>query len=148
MEQKEESSVVNDVSAVAELGHKTVWQADLLGFLLYPAVAHELGLQPGAYNIPFGALEAEPLPAPPGMVNRANDDWTSWELVEDHRQDRLFYMVRAATEDEPAVFAEYIIGKQVVVDGQEQRYDGGGPIPAWLLIQPPEAGGVQTPLLE
>ncbi len=140
METNEEGVLTEEVRAVTEPQQKTVWQADLLGFLLYPAIAHELALQPGSYNVPFGALEVEPLPAPAGMVNRANEDWTSWQLVEDHRRDQLYYLFSPATDQAPAQYAQYVMNTSVEIDGVAVLYDGGGPVPAWLLTELPAAG--------
>jgi len=47
----------------------------------------------------------------------------SWEIVEDHRKDKLY------TAD-----GEYKIGD----DYEGQSYDGLGPIPAWLSTEAPE----------
>ena len=124
----------------------TVYQGDALGFFLYPTQAFELPLQPGDFNIPYGALIEEPPAAPPGFVARVGE--SGWKLVEDHRQERLFYVLQSAAGDELAIFSEYPIGSQVVVDGQEQRYDGGGPVPAWLLAELPEKGRLLVPSLE
>lgn len=148
METNEEGVLTEEVRAVTEPRQKTVWQADLLGFLLYSAVAHELALQPGSYNVPFGALEVEPLPAPAGMVNRANEDWTSWELVEDHRRDQLYYLSSPATDQAPAQYAQYVMNTPVEIDGVTASYDGGGPVPGWLMVLLPEDGGLVRPLLE
>ncbi|OWY32029.1 phage tail protein [Herbaspirillum aquaticum] len=123
-----------------------VYQADALGFFLYPTQAFELPLQPGDFNIPYGALIEEPPAASPGFVARTSE--SGWQLVEDHRQDRLFYELQPAAGDELAIFAEYTTGSQVVVDGQTLRYDGGGPVPAWLISQLPEKGRLLVPLLE
>ncbi|QJQ02097.1 phage tail protein [Herbaspirillum rubrisubalbicans Os34] len=124
----------------------TVYQADPLGFFLYPTEAFELPLQPGDFNIPYGALADAPPPVPQGHVARIADN--SWSLVEDHRQDRLFYMIQAAAGDELSIFSEYVIGTSVMVDGQEQRYDGGGPVPAWLVAKLPETGRLLDQLPE
>ena len=124
----------------------TVFQADPLGFFLYPTEAFALPLQPGDFNVPYGALIDEPPAAPQGFVARVGD--SGWQLVEDHRQDRLFYMAQVAKGDELAIFADYTIGDRVMVDGQEQRYDGGGPVPDWLMAQLPENGRLLDPLLE
>lgn len=135
METNEEGVVAEDVLAVTSPRQKIVWQADLLGFLLYPTIAHELALQPGKYNVPFGAVELEPFAASAGMVNRATDDWTSWKLVEDHRQDRLYYLSVPASNDAVAQYAQYVMNTPVEIDGATVLYDGGGPIPGWLLTE-------------
>ncbi|WP_112069206.1 phage tail protein [Herbaspirillum rubrisubalbicans] len=122
----------------------TVYQADPLGFFLYPTEAFELPLQPGDFNIPYGALTDAPPAVPQGYAARVGGN--GWHLVEDHRQDRLFYMSQAAAGDELAIFAEYVIGTLVIVDGQELRYDGGGPVPSWLMTQLPETGRLLVPL--
>ncbi|MCW5299263.1 phage tail protein [Herbaspirillum lusitanum] len=123
-----------------------VYQADALGFFLYPAQAFELPLQPGDFNIPYGALLDAPPAAPQGFVARVSEG--EWKLVEDHRRDHLFYMAQAVVGDEPAIFAEYTIGTAVMVDGQELQYDGGGPVPVWLTSQLPENARVLAPQLE
>lgn len=124
----------------------TVYQADPQGFFLYATEAYELPLQLGDFNVPYGALIDAPPAATQGYVARAGEN--GWQLVEDHRQDRLFYVLQPAAGDELAVFAEYVIGSEVSVDGQELRYDGGGPVPAWLIAQLPEKGRLLVPSLE
>lgn len=102
-----------------------IWQTDIGGFLLYPATANELAMQPDEYNIPFGAYEDEPPEAPSGYVARRIDD--VWAIVEDHRSDTL-YLVGTAEQ--------YQIGTELAVGAEVLRYDGGGPIPAWLTSEP------------
>lgn len=55
--------------------------------------------------------------------NYGEEGTGSWEVVEDHRKDKLY------TED-----GEYKIGD----DYEGQSYDGLGPIPAWLSTEAPE----------
>lgn len=121
----------------------TVYQADMAGFFLYDVKAYELALQEGEYNIPFMALRAAPKDAPPGYVNRvAGDDWV---VVEDHREDVLYYVKTPATEDKPALIERYQMASVVAVDGQNVSFDGGGPIPSWLTSVAPEpAEGSET----
>lgn len=138
MEENQEAVAEESIQTAAEPRQKTVWQSDLLGFLLYPVIAYELTLQPGSFNIPFGAVESEPWPAPAGMVNRANDDWAAWVLVEDHRRDALYYVKEPATGEKQAVLELYRMGAVIEIDGQTESYDGGGPIPTWLTATPPE----------
>lgn len=109
---------------------KAVYQTDRSGFFLYSTVAYELMLQPGAFNVPFGAVEKEPPATIGGQVARIKDN--DWEIVEDHRGDALYLTVAEATEDKPAVLMLYAIGSVVSVDGVEVHYDGGGPVPDWL----------------
>jgi len=114
-----------------------VWQTDPVGFLLYATKAFELALQPGTYNVPYGALIKEPPQAPAGYVARA-ENGTDWVLVEDHRFDTLYYVKVAATESEPAVIEQYQMRAEVRADGELVSYDGGGPIPGWLTATAPE----------
>lgn len=94
-----------------------VYQADANGFFLYESKASELALDPGNYNIPFGAVVAAPPKCPAGEVARlVNGEWAA---VEDHRDDTLYVV---------GTNAKYTLGS--VVDGQS--YDGGGPLPEWL----------------
>lgn len=130
----------NNEPQSTELKSKTVYQADLLGFFLYSTLAYELALAPDYYNIPFGAYEDEPLPAPVGMVNRRSEDLLAWVHVEDHR-DGAFWVVGTGQQ--------YAIGSAVSIDGVDALYDGGGPVPDWLtdvapVITPP-AGGDDLP---
>ncbi len=102
------------------------WQTDLSGFLLYTALANELAMQPDHYNIPFGAYDNEPPEAPDGHVVRRIDD--DWVIVEDHRSDTL-YLVDTGVQ--------YQIGTEVQMGVDLLSYDGGGPIPDWLTVEPP-----------
>ena len=108
-----------------------VYQADALGFFIYPTTAYELGLQPGDYNVPYGAKRTAPPEAPAGFVARSSGP-EEWILVEDHRKDELYYVATPAVGDTLAVYKPYSMGTLVVVDGQEFIYDGGGPVPSWL----------------
>lgn len=114
-----------------------VWQTDPVGFLLYATKAFELALQPGSYNVPYGALTVAPPEAQAGYVARAVSD-TEWMLVEDHRFDALYYVKTPATETERAVVEPYQMREVVEADGESVSYDGGGPIPDWLTATAPE----------
>ncbi|MFY3535570.1 hypothetical protein, partial [Achromobacter denitrificans] len=107
---------------------KTVYQTDNEGLFAYETLANELALAPGVYNIPYGAYEDAPPPAPAGMVQRRADG-QAWSLVEDHRDARLWL---AATG------APYSRHEEVEIDGVVSQYPGWGPVPAWLtLVEPP-----------
>lgn len=109
---------------------KPVYQTDLDGLYLYETVANALAMEPGAFNIPFGAHEVPPPAAPPGQVAR----WagSAWILVEDHRAT-LFY---SKDSGQP-----YAFGSTIEVEGAAVSYKGWGAVPAWLTDvqpQPPE----------
>ncbi|SAI47496.1 tail fiber assembly protein [Bordetella ansorpii] len=101
----------------------TVYQADAEGIYQYPTYANELSLDPGTFNVPYGAVLTPPPDAPAGQVARARGD--AWELVEDHRTERLFRTDLATVDP-------YNFGQVLLIDGQAVRYPGWGPIPAWL----------------
>lgn len=105
---------------------KPVFQTDQSDFYLYEAVANELPLSPGAFNIPYGAYEDRPPVAPEGMVARRNGN--AWVVVEDHRRDVLYVV---------ATGQQYSIGSHVEAEGDTLVYDGGGAVPAWLTDVPP-----------
>lgn len=105
---------------------KAVYQTDEHGVFLYPAVAHELPLSPGQFNVPYLAVEAVPPNVDEGMVPLWNG--SRWSAVEDHRQDKL-YVASAG--------AKYQIGVSVQVDGESVTYYGIGPIPRWLTTEEP-----------
>jgi len=100
-----------------------VFQADPTGFFLYASKANELALDPGNFNVPFGAVPVAPPEAIPGQVARLVDG--EWALVEDHRTDTLYVIASGA---------RYTLGEAI----EGQRYDGGGPLPEWLTDIPPE----------
>lgn len=106
-----------------------VYQADPNGFFLYESKAHELALDPGNFNVPFGAVSIAPPEAIAGQVAQlVGGEWT---LVEDHRADTLYVIANGT---------RYTLGE--AVDGQ--CYDGGGPLPEWLTdIQPQPAEPVE-----
>ncbi|WP_413460234.1 phage tail protein [Herbaspirillum huttiense] len=114
----------------------TVYQADSLGFYLYSLLAHELAMQPGSFNVPYGAKLAPPPATEPGYVARSSGP-EEWTVVEDHRKEVLFYEKTPAAGDAPAVFAQYEMSSVVEIGGMALRYDGGGEIPAWLTATPP-----------
>lgn len=108
---------------------KTVFQTDLDGLYLYEVVANELAMEPGSFNIPFGAQEVAPPAAPTGQVAR----WTgsAWALVEDHRATTFYY-----TESGQA----YTFGSTFEFEGIAVSYKGWGAVPPWLTdIQPQQS---------
>ncbi|WP_353191951.1 phage tail protein [Pandoraea pnomenusa] len=105
---------------------KTVYQTDAAGFFLYRTTAHELFLSPGEFNVPYGAVEAEPPAANDGSVPKW--DGEKWMIVEDHRQKSLYVV---------ATGAAYTLGDTVELNSESVTYDGGGPIPAWLTLDAP-----------
>ena len=114
----------------------TVYQADSLGFFLYPTEAFELPLQPEEFNVPFGAHRKAPPVAPSGFVARATAQ-DVWEVVEDHRRDILFYVKEPATGEKEAYLEQYLMGAVVEIGGKAVSYDGGGAIPDWLTADAP-----------
>lgn len=143
MEANEQPQELNGEQVTAQLGTKDVYQTDALGFFMYQTIANELALAPGHFNIPFGAYEEKPLPAPAGMVSRRVAG--QWAHVEDHRTDVLYYEQTPGAEDQSAVVLQYQIGQVVEVGGVDVSYDGGGPLPEWLtdvapVITPPSGG--------
>lgn len=105
----------------------TVYQTDADGLYLHAVTANELAMQPGTYNVPFGARLTAPPEAPAGQVALAVGE--SWTLVEDHRAATLY-----RTSDG----SEYAIGSTVLDRDQAVRYPGWGPIPDWLTSTRPE----------
>lgn len=118
----------------------TVYQINSLGFFLYQTVANELPFQPGMFNIPYDAIELAPPNVDSGYVARFVNG--EWQVVEDHRKDTLFYQVEQATNEKPPLYAPYKIADVVQIDGESMSYDGGGPVPVWLLSELP----VQEPM--
>ncbi|VVD98358.1 hypothetical protein PCO31110_02007 [Pandoraea communis] len=106
---------------------KVVYQADEVGFFLYPTMAYELYLSPGDFNVPYGAVEAQPPTVEGGMVPMW--DGAAWSVVEDHRGKKL-YVAHTGHE--------YQLGAAVDVSGESVTYHGGGPIPPWLTETAPE----------
>lgn len=121
----------------------TVYQADALGFYNHEGRAYELFLQPGEYNIPFGAKRTAPPVTAAGFVARSSGP-EEWTVVEDHRKDVLFYEKTPAAGDAPAVFAQYQMNTMVEIGGVELSYDGGGEVPAWLTATPPAPSEAAT----
>lgn len=103
------------------MNHIVVYQTNAFGFFLYEDKACELLLQPGEFNVPFGAVETPPPEAGAGFIQKLVDG--EWTVVEDHRDVDLYVI---ATGD------RYQLGTHVDVDNASVTYDGGGPIPAWL----------------
>lgn len=114
--------------------HKTFYQTNPFGFFLYEDQAHELLLQPGEFNIPYGAVETPPPAVGEGFIQKLVEG--EWTVVEDHRQ-AVLYLVEGG--------AQYQFGSHVDVDSASVTYDGGGPIPAWLTDVAPE---IEEPVQE
>lgn len=108
---------------------KVVYQTNPDGLFLYETVANELALQPGSFNVPYGAVGTPPPEVAAGAVAR----WTGeeWVSVEDHRGDVLY----VADSGEL-----YSLGSAVEVNEDEVNYAGWGPVPAWLTPTAPEPG--------
>lgn len=107
-----------------------VFQTNSDGLFLYQAVAHEFPLQPGVFNVPYGAKLTPPPDAPAGQIAQAIGD--GWRLVEDHRE-QSFYRTDTA---EP-----YEVGQAVLIGEQVVRYPGWDVVPAWLTAAVPPAPG-------
>ncbi|MCP2517041.1 phage tail protein [Achromobacter mucicolens] len=110
---------------------KPVYQTDSNGIYLYETRAAELPLSPGDFNIPFGAYEDAPPPAPHGYV--AQREATGWKLVEDHRGTNL----RITSTGEP-----YQLGTEAGAADESVVYNGIGPIPDWLTVYADDADAV------
>jgi len=105
----------------------TVYQTDADGAFLHTAVANELPLTPGLFNVPFGAkLNPPPDDVPEGKVAVAVLE--GWGTLEDHRKDTL-YLVETG---EP-----YPLKTTIALNGIAVRYTGLGAIPDWLTLQAP-----------
>jgi hypothetical protein len=100
---------------------KVVYQTNHYGLFLYETVANELALEPGSFNIPYGAHESAPPPTEAGTVARWDDD--AWTVVEDHRGDALFVKSSGTP---------YELGSEATVNGEAVSYPGWGPVPGWL----------------
>lgn len=100
-----------------------VWQTDSAGFLVCQVLANELAMQPGVFNVPYGAYTDAPEPAPAGYVTRRIDD--AWVQVEDYRAETLYI---SGTD------TEYKVGSSIDIDGEDYVYDGSGPMPDWLSL--------------
>jgi hypothetical protein len=105
---------------------KTVYQTDVDGLFMYETEANELALDPGRFNVPYGATETPPPPVAVGSVAR----WTgtAWEEVEDHRGETL-YRVETGEPYEPRSLVE--------IDGEDVTYPGWGELPGWLTASAP-----------
>lgn len=103
----------------------TVYQTDADGLFLHAVTANELALQPGTYNVPYGARLTPPPEAPTGQAALAVGE--SWMLVEDHRDTKLYRIDGS----------EYAAGSTVLEGGHAVRYPGWGPVPAWLTSNAP-----------
>jgi len=105
----------------------TVYQTDADGAFLHTAVANELTLSPGLFNVPFGAKLTAPPEAPAGRVAVAVGD--IWITQEDHRNESLYL---ASTG------APYALKTTIMLDALPVRYTGLGEIPDWLTDIAPE----------
>lgn len=103
-----------------------VFQTDGDGLFLYEAVANELPLDPGAFNVPYGAQEVPPPDVPVGYVARW--DGAKWTSVQDHRNADLWVV----STGQP-----YSIRTEVEQDGVAVSYMGWGSLPAWLTNTAP-----------
>lgn len=106
----------------------TVYQTDADGAYLFPVQANEIALQPGQFNIPYGAVEAEPPTVPSGQVAQWVDG--AWSTVEDNRSATLY----VASSGE-----QYTLGESIEVDSASVSYNGLGAIPNWLTTTAPAA---------
>jgi len=106
----------------------TVYQTDADGAYAHEAQAHELPLEPGVFNVPYGALLTPPPETEDGQVAVAisGDNWT---VMTDHRNDTLY----RTDNGEP-----YARGTVVNIDGQPVRYIGLDTIPDWLTLEAPD----------
>jgi len=105
----------------------TVYQTDADGAYIHEIQAHELPLDPGVFNVPFGAS----LVAPP----ETDDDHVpvavngnGWTVKADHRRNTLYRI----DNDRP-----YAFGTVIDLNGQPVRYSGLGDIPDWLTEMAP-----------
>jgi len=105
----------------------TVYQTGADGAYTHEAQAHELALEPGVFNVPYGALLTPPPPTAAGQVAVAISG-DSWMVMADHRGDTLH-----RTDNDEA----YALGAVINFDGQALRYSGLGDIPDWLSNVPP-----------
>ncbi|CAP44781.1 hypothetical protein [Bordetella petrii] len=108
----------------------TVYQTDADGLFVHQAVAHEFSLQPGTYNVPFGALLAPPPALSEGEAALAVGE--SWLVVQDHRAERFY----RTDSGQP-----YEFGVTMEVAGMAVRYPGWGEVPNWLTNEAPPAPG-------
>ncbi|CUI71171.1 hypothetical protein [Achromobacter xylosoxidans] len=105
------------------MNKKTVYQTNNDGLFLYETEANELALSPGAFNIPFGAVEAAPPKSQAHQVARYTGK--KWEIVEDHRRSILNVV---------ATGERYVIGQVVQLDDKPHVFPGWGPVPEWLSV--------------
>jgi len=106
----------------------TVYQTDTDGAYVHEAQAHELALEPGVFNVPYGALLTPPPVTNEGDVAVAISG-DSWVVMADHRGTNLY----RTDNREP-----YALGTVINIDGQAVRYAGLGDIPDWLTDLAPE----------
>lgn len=104
----------------------TVYQTDGTGAYLYPLEANEIALQPGEFNIPFGAVETAPPVASSGQVPQWSNG--AWTIVEDSRNLTFFVVATGDT---------YTLGSQIEVDSASVSFNGLGAVPAWLTTTAP-----------
>ncbi|MBO1856861.1 phage tail protein [Burkholderia cenocepacia] len=114
---------------------KTVYQADADGFFLHELPAYELPLEPGKFNVPFGAYADAPAEPAAGYI--AKRTASGWQQVEDHRAATLYVVSTGSS---------YSIGSTIELNGAKVRYDGGGPVPNWLTTTAPvkQAAGASS----
>jgi len=102
----------------------TVYQTDADGTYAHEAQAHELPLEPGVFNVPYGASLVPPLSVADGQVAVAvsGDNWVIMRHATLYRTDNG---------------EQYARGTVVNIDGQPVRYSGLGDIPDWLTLETP-----------
>jgi len=105
----------------------TVYQTDADGAYAHEAQAHELALEPGVFNVPYGASLVPPPSVAEGQVAVAVSG-DNWVVMADHRRTTLY----RTDNGEP-----YALGTVVNVNGQPVRYAGLGDIPDWLTDTAP-----------
>jgi len=106
----------------------TVYQTDADGAYAHEAQAHELPLEPGVFNVPYGASLVAPPSVADGQVAVAVSG-DNWVVMADHRRTTLY----RTDNGEP-----YALGAVINVASQPVRYSGLGDIPGWLTDIAPE----------
>jgi len=106
----------------------TVYQTDVDGAYAHETQAHEMALEPGVFNVPYGALLTPPPNTNEGQVAVAISG-DNWMVVANHRGDTLY-----RTDNDEA----YALGTVINIDGQAARYSGLGDIPDWLTDIAPD----------
>jgi len=100
----------------------TVYQTDADSAYIHEAQAQELALDPGVFNVPYGALLTPPPNTSEGQVAVAISG-DNWVVMADHRGETLY----RTDNDE-----EYALGTVINIDGKAARYSGLGEVPNWL----------------